>query len=80
MTTLFPTCEIAMPVDPKGTTPGLTPQAKPQAKPINLKCRNPKCNNISATEIKIPNASQRIYRCTKCGHTWTITVGGQINI
>lgn len=69
-----------MPVDPRGTTPGLAPQAKPQEDVVNLKCRNPKCRSISATEIKIPNKGTRIYRCTKCSHTWTIAVGGQIDI
>lgn len=69
-----------MPADPRGTTPGLAPSAKPSEAVINLKCRNPKCKSITATEIKIPNKSQRIYRCTKCGHTWTISVGGNIDI
>jgi transposase-like protein len=70
-----------MPIDPRGTTPGLTPAAKPDENLINLKCRNPKCTNITATEIKVPNRKGiRIYCCTKCGHTWTISVGGQIDI
>ena len=69
-----------MPVDPKGPTSGLTPQAKPEAEVLNMKCRNPKCTCISVTRIKMPNPGQRVYRCTKCGYVWVVTVGGSINI
>lgn len=69
-----------MPIDPRGTTPGLSPQAKLEEKVINMKCRNRKCTSITATEIKIQNKSQRVYRCTECGNTWFINVGGNIDI
>lgn len=69
-----------MPVDPKGTTPGLNPGSKPVEGTVNMKCRNPKCKSITSTEIRLPNKSQRVYRCTKCGYTWTINVGGFLDI
>jgi len=69
-----------MPVDPKGTSPGLKPGTKPDEKTINMKCRNPKCKSITSTEIKLPNKNQRVYRCVKCGHTWVINVGGHLDI
>lgn len=68
-----------MPIDPTGTTPGLALQAQPDPNVVNMKCRNRKCKSITATQIKVPS-QQRVYRCTKCGHTWSIVVGGNIDI
>jgi hypothetical protein len=68
-----------MSIDPQGTAPGLSPGAKPQEKTINLKCRNTgRCDGMQATEIKVPSGlhGRRIYRCTKCNHTWGVPVGG----
>ncbi len=69
-----------MPVDPAGTTPGLQPDTPPKQL-VNLKCRNTNCDSIEAEIIKIPGQeSQRLYRCTKCSHTWGINVGGSVNL
>ena len=68
-----------MPIDPSGTAPGLTP-TKPAEATINMKCRNPKCPNITAVEIKVQKPGMRVYRCTKCNHTWVINVGGKFEI
>ena len=68
-----------MTFDPAGNTPGLAPGAKAEEKVHNMKCRNPKCDSITATEIKIEgNAGQRVYRCTECGHPMPIGVGGGV--
>lgn len=68
-----------MPVDPKGTTPGLANQAAAN-KPVNMKCRNPKCDCISATAIPVKNLSQKVFRCTECGYVWSISIGGSIDL
>lgn len=74
-----------MSVDPKGVQPGLAPQARPQETVHHLKCRNPKCTSMTATEIRIvrsntKNGGQRIYRCTECSHSWGINTGGSFNL
>lgn len=72
-----------MNVDPKGVTPGLAQQAKPQEEVIHLKCRNGKCDSITAVEIKIKGqerTGRHIYRCTKCNATWGVPVGGAVNL
>ena len=64
-----------MSVDPTGTTPGLA--AKPEVKELNMKCKNPKCDSITATELKIgAQPGTHVYRCTKCGHTHRVALGG----
>lgn len=65
-----------MSIDPKGTTPGLAKE--PEVKEVNMRCKNhPKCNSITATELKIgAQPGTHIYRCTKCGHTHRVTLGG----
>lgn len=67
-------------IDPKGIAPGLSPGAEPQEKIIHLKCRNTGCDSMTAIEIKVPSGihGRRIYRCTKCNHTWGVPVGGGV--
>jgi len=68
-------------VDPAGTTPGLSKRAKEEPVPVQLKCRNPKCDSITAQEVHLQNAGgQRLYRCTKCGHSWGVNTGGSVNL
>ena len=79
--------ENPMNMDPKGTTPGLAPGAAPKAKVINLKCKglNGNCSSLEATEIVVEETqagvapSQRVYACTKCGHTSSMSVGGPVH-
>lgn len=64
-----------MSVDPTGTTPGLASQ--PEVKELNMKCKDPKCDSITAEEMKIgAQPGTHIYRCTKCGNTHRVTLGG----
>jgi hypothetical protein len=76
------TVEIEAPkVDPAGVTPGLSERATPKETVVYLKCRNPKCDSMEATEIGLetpPQVGQRAYRCVKCGHTWSLKVGGAL--
>ena len=70
--------------DAGGTRPGLVPSA-PVKNTINLKCRNPRggCDSLEAIEIKLetsPHHGQRLYRCAKCGHAFSLNVGGHIDI
>jgi hypothetical protein len=70
-------------IDPKGTTPGLAPGAQEAPSIVNMKCADSKCASIEATEIKVEVAEhvgQRVYRCTKCGRTRSLNIGGHINI
>ncbi len=75
-----------MSIDPTSTTPGLAPGVQAQPKVLNLKCQDPNCTSIEATEIPLaektrgaPMPSQRVYRCVKCGRTHSISVGGYAN-
>lgn len=69
-----------MSFDPTGTAPGLAPDAQ-TPEPVNMKCRNEKCDSITAIVINIAAApGQRLYRCTKCSHSWGLNVGGSFNI
>ena len=58
------------------------PVNAPNNEQVNLKCRNPRgCDSITAEIIKIPHQDrQRLYRCTKCQHSWGINVGGSVNL
>ena len=49
---------------------------------VNMKCRNPtgKCQCMTAVIIFHPSKSTRLYQCTKCKHTWPISVGGEVNL
>lgn len=74
-----------MSIDPKGVAPGLAPQA-PADQTINLKCRNPHCDSMSAVKVNLgapdgPIApSNRLYRCVKCNHQWGLSAGGFLNL
>jgi hypothetical protein len=67
-----------MSIDVTGVTPGILKE-EVKIPTINMKCRNPKCDSIVAVEVLIPNSDStghRIYRCTKCNHTYGVAVGG----
>jgi DNA-directed RNA polymerase subunit M/transcription elongation factor TFIIS len=68
-----------MPIDPKGTKPGVVP-VQPAVETVNMKCRKQACTSITATIVNIGAAPVRMYRCVECGHMWGINVGGAINI
>jgi hypothetical protein len=58
-----------------------TPKNTAGKKVVNLKCRNPKCDSLTAIEIEIKGGNgQRLYQCTVCGHPLAINVGGSFNI
>lgn len=58
------------------------PKADPKPETFHMKCRNPsgRCDNMMAVAIKVPGTNNRMYRCTKCNHTWGINVGGNVNL
>ncbi len=69
-----------MPIDPRGTTPGLAPKAKAKETTLNMKCKNTSCSSITATEIKIEGGQGlRVYRCIECGQTMPVNVGGVVS-
>jgi DNA-directed RNA polymerase subunit M/transcription elongation factor TFIIS len=70
-----------MPIDPTGTNPQAVPQVE-EPKELNVKCRRPNCDSITAVQVQIAPAGggQRLYRCTKCGHMWGLNVGGHLDI
>ena len=68
-----------MPIDPKGTKPGVVP-ATPPVQTVNMKCKKPNCTSITATIVAIGASPVRMYRCAECGNMWGINVGGSIDI
>lgn len=67
-----------MSIDPKGTQPGLAKKPD-EPETHHMKCRNPKCGCMTATEMKIGGGpGQHVYRCTKCGHSWGVALGGYV--
>ncbi len=76
-----------MNMDPKGTAPGLAQGAAPKVKTIHLKCKglNGNCTSLVATEIVVEETqagvapSQRVYACTECGFTSSMSVGGPVH-
>lgn len=67
-----------MPIDSKGTTPGLTHKQE-QPPLINMRCKNPDCDSIVAIELKVAGQdSLRLYQCCKCKQTRGVSVGGGI--
>jgi hypothetical protein len=68
-----------MPIDPKGTTPGLVPE-QPKPETVNMRCRRGSCQSIQATIVKIPGSAARMYRCCECGHMWGINLGGSVDL
>jgi hypothetical protein len=71
-----------MPIDPAGTTPGIVSENQ-EPETISVKCPRGGCDSQAAVEIKVAApeyVGRRMYRCVKCGHTWGLAVGGQLNI
>lgn len=71
-----------MPIDPAGTSP--EPVAhEDMTEKLNLKCRRPGCDSITAEEVKIPGnntaTGRHMYRCTKCSATWNTNIGGSFD-
>jgi len=72
-------------VDQTGTKPGLATSTKPE-KVLNLKCPAHGCKSLTAFEITVVNPNARVashartYQCTKCNTTWSLQVGGHIDI
>jgi len=76
-----------MSIDPRGTTPGIIPGAEAKPKTVFMKCPEARCSSKEVIEILIheqargaPVPAHRAYRCTQCGHTTSISVGGYIHI
>jgi len=73
---------MKMPIDPTGTSPVPTPEAE-EIPDLNMKCKRPGCDSITAQEIKIPGnttaSGRHMYRCKKCNHTWNTNLGGAVN-
>jgi len=69
-----------MPVDPKGTAPGLQPVAPNELPKVHIKCKNQSCSSIVAIEIKAGGQSgpRRLYQCVSCKTTWGVPVGGSV--
>jgi transposase-like protein len=66
-----------MPIDPKGTQPGLTEPAVEKIPEVNLRCRNEKCNSIRARDVTPPSVTNaKRYQCVVCGYTWGVQTGG----
>lgn len=68
-----------MPIDSKGTRPGLTPE-KEAPPTVFMRCKNDSCGSNEAIEMVIPgNDGIRLYRCAKCHRTSTVGVGMPFN-
>ncbi len=69
-----------MPIDPTGTSPHAVPE-KPAEDVVNMRCRRDGCDSITAVQFQIPTQpGRRLYRCTKCRHSWGLNVGGHLDI
>lgn len=73
--------------DPAGTSPGLTGASAPQPKVHHMKCREEGCPSLQAIEITPPVSREnagaphhRTYQCLRCKNTWTMSVGGFVNL
>lgn len=67
-----------MPIDPRGTAPGLV-DAPEKPKEINLKCRNTSCPSTRAIEVTAPGVPGHRYQCILCKHMWAINLGGSLD-
>lgn len=74
-------------VDFAGVKPGLSGTVKDARKTVSMKCRNDRCSSKDAFEVNIQgnhsNAGaphSRGYQCARCRTTWTVGVGGFVNI
>ena len=75
--------ENHMSIDPKGVVPGLPDKAVKEPEVVHMSCRRgtSACNSMTATVIVVAGQPQRrMYRCTKCNHTWGLNVGGAVNL
>jgi len=68
-----------MPIDQKGTEPGLV-NAPKEPKPVNLRCRNSGCDSMTAIEVTPPGTPGHRYQCTRCKNTWGINTGGSLDL
>ena len=68
-----------MPIDLKGTEPGLV-SAPEKPKEIALKCRNTACNSKRAIDVSVAGVPGHRYQCVVCKHTWSIYLGGSLDI
>jgi hypothetical protein len=68
-----------MPVDFKGTVPGLTSE-KPERIKYNFRCRRPGCDSMEAYDESPPNTTCKRFVCVKCGNVYTVSVGGSFDI
>jgi len=67
-----------MPIDPKGITPGL---AKIEKKPTLVSIRCSQCSSMEFEDLKVQGSESqglRVYRCTQCGFTKSVAVGGPV--
>lgn len=71
-----------MPIDQAGTAPGLKQEVDEPPK-VHLKCKNTSCDSILAIEIKVAgqtSGARRLYQCEKCKTTWSVPVGGSVEL
>lgn len=70
-----------MPIDPSGTAPGLV-DAEVVKEKVHVRCRNPNCDSILAFAIKVAggNPANRMFQCCECKRTWSVSVGGVIEL
>jgi hypothetical protein len=68
-----------MPVDPKGTQPGVVPGEVREKEAVHFKCRRPECDSITAYDESVPSLAAKRFVCTKCGNVVTINPGGSFN-
>lgn len=68
-----------MPIDIKGTAPGLV-NSPEKPKEIFLKCRNANCSSKKAIDVSVPGVPGHRYQCVVCKHTWSINIGGSVDI
>ena len=72
-----------MSIDTSGTTPGLAPKAEEKPPIVSMRCKGTNCDSMDFNEIKVEGPEHqglRVYRCCKCGHVQTISVGGAFNL
>lgn len=67
-------------IDPTGTQPGVV-RTEEEPKPVDMKCKNPNCDSILATELKTPGVGrgQHLFQCVKCKQSWSVSVGGGVD-
>lgn len=68
-----------MPIDPKGTEPGLATPAETPKPELMMACANG-CGGKKAVEVgaQQPGQTNRIYQCVGCKKTWSVPVGAGI--